>query len=132
MLLVKRTLPVCSFLKESMLHLALRLWGGMRCFVNTLTGKTFKLDSEAFDTINGVKTQEKEDIPPGLKFLVSPDRLIEDARLLPNCYTQKESVLHLVYRLWGGLRWSVNSLTGNTIRFDNQAFGTSNSVTTSW
>jgi hypothetical protein len=43
--------------KESTLHLVLRLGGGMRIFVKTLTGKIITLDIETSDTIDNVKAK---------------------------------------------------------------------------
>ena len=48
--------------KESTLHLVLHLRGGMQIFVETLTGKSIKLEVESSNTINKVKSkiQDKE------------------------------------------------------------------------
>ena len=47
---------------DSILHLVLRLRGGMRIFIKTLTGKHITLDAEASDAVDYVKAriQDKE------------------------------------------------------------------------
>ena len=94
----------------------------MQIFVRTINGKTISLEIEPSDKIEIIKDKiiAQEGIPPDLHKIIFAGKQLENEKTLAYYNIQKESTLHSIYILKGGMQIFVKSLTGRTFSLDLQ------------
>ncbi|XP_001948486.1 ubiquitin-like [Acyrthosiphon pisum] len=78
----------------------------MQIFIKTLTGKTITLEVESSYPIEKVKVkiQEREGYPTDHQRLIFSDKQLIDGHTLSEYNIEKDSTIHVVFRLQGGMQ----------------------------
>ena len=90
---------------NSTLPVVMRLRGGMHIFVKTLAGKTITIEVDAEEQVSKVKEKIKDKlgIPPHEQRLLYASKQLEDKETLTSYNILRDSTLHLVIRIPGGV-----------------------------
>ena len=97
-----RSLSNYNIKSGSVVHLVLRLRGGMQIFVKLhqshVQAKIITVETEPSETMHGIKckVQDKEGIIPDVQVLVFSGKRLEDSETLSHYNIHKEDTIHLI------------------------------------